>query len=175
MMRCALVLLTLAWSGTAWAQPSTPAQDLQTRGLSTAFVRDESGVETRGKLLRLDRTSVVLIVDGRDREYDLAHVWSVQKRGDSLKNGAIIGSVVGLGFGLIGSAMAECGSYEEGYGPCGAGRRLLFAAVSSGVYSLIGIGIDALIPGRATLYQRPIVSATSARPNGLGVRFAVRW
>lgn len=177
MIRCLFVVVTLLWSGAAWAQEPAPAPGLRTAALATAFVRDDHGVETAGKLLRLDNKSVVLIVDGREREFDLAHVWSVQKRGDSLKNGAIIGSVVGLGMGILSGGFADCRTSNGHYGSCGAGARIAMAALSTGIYGSIGVGIDALIQGRTTLYQRPTMSTASLAPvpGGAGLRFTVRW
>jgi len=176
MTRYMFALLPLLWSATALAQDTAPAPGLRTSALSTVYVRDEAGVETAGKLLRLDSTSVVMLVDGREREFDLGHVWSVQKRGDSLKNGAIIGSVAGLGMGLLGGAIADCSNSSGHIGGCGAGTRIAFAVMSTALYGSVGVGIDALIQGRTTLYQRPMMSSASLAPSrGAAVRFAVRW
>jgi hypothetical protein len=171
MIASVFVLLPILWPGVAvLPQPTLPPAGVRTGALSTVFVRDESGSETVGKLLRLDERSVVMLVDDRQFEFDLARVWSVQKRGDSLKNGAIVGASIGLALALIANGMADCG-----YDDCDAGARMTYTAVSTGIYTLIGVGVDALVPGRTTLYQRPIVSSAARPTPRVVARLAKRW
>jgi hypothetical protein len=94
---------------------------------------------------------LVIKVDGMERRFEGNRVRRVQKRGDSLRNGAVIGAIVGAAIGLLGSLIADCPGDDPG-GPCPVARVGLFAA-STAVYSAAGIGIDALIAGRTTLYE----------------------
>ena len=95
----------------------------------------------------------------------------VSKRGDSLKNGAIIGAV----FGGVAGALAA--SFDDG-----SAKALGFLA-ATGFYALVGAGLDALIPGRTTIYEaRPAAKTRPPRPAAqpglpgrVGVAFTVTW
>lgn len=166
-----VVLLTLA-AGLARAQDATARwPGLATSELSTVYVLDDAGVETSGKLVRLDPDSIVLLVGGSERRFDAARVRRVQKRGDSIRNGAIIGAVVGAVFGALGSGFSDCPGDNPG-GNC-AGSRVALFALSTGIYTAMGAGIDALIVGRTTLYTaqvRPARGATGRPAVTLSVR-----
>ena len=172
MDRITCVAVTLLIAAPAAAQQTTSAAGLRSEGLDTVFVQDESGGETKGKLLRLDQQSVMVLVDGQEHSFELADVRRIQKRGDSLKNGAITGAVLGA---IVGSVIvtADCQGVQY---YCTAGARTLIALGTAGIYSAIGAGIDAAIPGRTTLYQRPLTTGL-ARASGPGaaVRFKVSW
>ena len=134
------------------------------------YVLDNTGTETSGKLLRLNPDSIVLLVDGAERRFETARVARIQKRGDSLRNGAIIGAVVGVAMGIITAGISDCPGDRPG-GGCPGSRAALFL-VSTGVYSAIGTGIDALIPGRTTLYEAS--KAPSAADRGGSAPLAFR-
>ena len=63
-----------------------PWTGLKTSDLDTIYVRDVNGAEMSGKLLQLNPDSLVLLVGGVERRFDLPEVSRIQKR-DSLKNG----------------------------------------------------------------------------------------
>ena len=158
---------------TAWAQEDSPVpQGLDLKALPIGYVLDDQGVETTGKLLKLDRDGVVLVIDGAERRFDLARVKRVSRRGDSLKNGAIAGATFGMLMGILGGGLADCRN-DSGYGPCGAGGRIGMAVGSTAFYAAIGVGIDALIQGRTVLYQAAPRTATQAR--GGSVSFRLSW
>ena len=163
MRTCLTLLMLLLVPRAGWAQeaPAIP-KGLRTDALPTAYVVDEGGVETQGKLLQLDAKTVVLLIDGMRREFDLARVSRVCQRGDSLKNGAITGAVVGVVFGLLSAAIAECRNDDGGYGGCPGIGRVGIALLSTAFYSAVGTGIDAAIQGRRVLYQAPPRSASFA-------------
>ena len=145
-------------------------------GVETVYVLDETGTETAGRLVRLTPDSLVLLVDGAERQFAAARVRRIQKRGDSLRNGALIGAVVGVGIGFLAGGIADCGR-DDPDGGC-PGTRVAAVLVSTGVYAAIGAGIDALIPGRTTLYEAP---PSPRRPSARAFRRAavvnlrVRW
>lgn len=151
------------------------------RGVSTVYVVDDTGAETMGRLLRLSADSIVLLVDGAERQFDAARVRRIQRRGDSLKNGTIIGAVVGVALGLVAGGLADCAG-DDPSGNC-PGVRVAALLVSTGVYAAVGAGIDALIPGRTTLYQAsassPPASRQQASPRAsrrvAAVNLRVRW
>jgi hypothetical protein len=175
MQLLAIALSTLIAPRLLYAQETTQQwPGLVESELSTVYVLDDAGTETTGKLVRLNPDSIVILVDGGERRFEAAHVRRVQKRGDSVKNGAIIGAVVGAVLGAIGSGIADCPG--SGSGGCAAARVGMFA-VSTGVYTAIGAGIDSLIAGRTTVYSAPragaVRSAVTGTP-GAAFRFTVR-
>ena len=158
----ALVAL-MAAPTTVSGQPSLDRwKGLNPSALQTVFVRDSAGVETTGKLLALSPDSLTLLVDGVDQQFDLGQITRIQKR-DSLKNGTIAGAIVGVAMGLLAGGLADC-SYQRPGNDC-VGFRAGMLALSTGVYTGLGAGIDAMIPGRTTLYAAPshLASSTSAR------------
>lgn len=172
-------LLTLiavfAIPGVAYAQPPPEVpKGLRASGFPTAYVVDDKGVETKGGLFRIDERSVVLLIDGQQREFDLAHVTQVTRRGDSLKNGAIGGAVFGALMGILAGAISDCAT-DSGYGSCGAGTRIGIAIASTAFYTAVGVGIDALIQGRTVLYQAPPTRGVTFRLGGPAIGFRVSW
>ena len=102
MKRYVLVLTALLIPGALHAQePATAFKGIDSSALSTVFVLDVSGIETRGQLLRLDTDAIVVLVDGAERRFDTQRVARVSKRGDSLKNGARNGLIVGIVSGVM--------------------------------------------------------------------------
>ena len=126
----------------------------------TVFVVDDTGTETRGKVARIEPSALRLIVDGYERDWGAAAVERLERRGDSLKNGAIAGLWTGGIFGLLFAIAAVDGA---GGGaavtlvPSGGQIAGVFGAFM-GLGAGIGAGIDALVPGR----QRSRFSYASA-------------
>jgi len=156
------LLFTLA-SANAFAQ-DVPS-GIETSHLSTVFVTDSAGAKIQGKLLRLDGEGVLLVVDGAQKHYDFAQVRKVEKRGDSLKNGAIAGVVVGVVMGALASAFAD-----------DAASIAPMIVMSTVVYGSIGTCMDAMVVGRTTLYQQTVTyrMAPETGPRA-AVKFNVSW
>ena len=175
------VLITALVPSAAWAQETASSwPGLASSQLSTVYVLDDGGVETSGKLLRLSPDSLVLLVDGAERRFEAARVTRIQRRGDSLRNGAIIGAIVGAALGFVTAGIADCPGDHPG-GGCPGSRAALFL-VSTGVYAAIGTGIDALIPGRTTLYEAPKAPPSAGRAEWAlpyrgraALNLSVRW
>ena len=156
----AWVVLSAAVPSAASAQAASEAwPGLSPSGLQTVYLLDSSGTEFSGKLLKLDPQSVVLLMEGAERRFDIADVSRIQKR-DSLKNGTLIGVAVGFVMGLVAAGISDCPGDDPG-GDC-AGLRAVTLAVSTGVYAGLGAGIDALVHGRTTIYTAPGSSARAA-------------
>jgi hypothetical protein len=173
MKRCIPILIAALIPGGVCAQETAAGWPAQTSsGLSTVYVRDDSGVETSGKLLHLNPDSIVILVDGAERRFDAARVTRIQRRGDSLRNGAIIGAIVGVGLGFVTAGIADCPGDRPG-GGCPGSRAALFM-VSTGVYAAIGTGIDALIPGRTTLYEASKTPSAADRGEPAPIAFRSR-
>lgn len=129
--------------------------------LSTVYVLDETGTETEGRLLRLDPDALVLVVDGAEQRFAAARVRRIDRRGDSLRNGALIGAIAGTVMGLVGAGISDCPGSNAGGGCWGARTAIFF--VSVGMYAAIGTGIDALVSGRTTVYVAPSAPPAAAR------------
>jgi hypothetical protein len=144
--------------------------------LQTVYVLDRSGVETTGKLLGLSPDSLVLLVADSERRFDRADVARIQKR-DSLKNGTLIGAAVGVAMGLVAAGISDCPGTHPG-GAC-PGFRAATVVASTGVYAALGVGVDALIRGRTTLYearsQSPRRPALGPATAGGVAAVAVSW
>jgi len=171
--RLAILVVALSPAAVSAQQAASSWPGLDPSRLPTVYVLDKSGTETAGKLLRLNPDSLVLLVDGAERQFESARVARIQKRGDSLRNGAIIGAVVGVALGILTAGIADCPGDNPG-GGC-AGSRAALLLVSTGAYSLTGIAIDALIPGRTTLYEAPKAPSSANRSGSAAVNFSVRW
>jgi hypothetical protein len=178
--RCMAVFVVALVPEVAFAQAAAPpVPALEAAGLSTIYVMDDAGHETKGHLLHLDAQSLVMSVDGVERRFEVAHIREIDKRGDSLRNGFIAGAAFGALAGLIGSGLADCpGSHSSD--SC-AGARVGFFLASTGIYAAIGTGIDALIPGRTVVYKAlPVPTAAGAqayRLSGrrLAMNVSVKW
>ena len=168
MKRYVLVLTALLLPGALRAQePATAWKGIDRAALSTVFVLDDAGVETRGQLLRLDPDAIVVLVDGSERRFETQRVARVSRRGDSLKNGARNGLIVGIVAGVLSTVMVSCGD-----DPC-RGIMAGQAVFTTAVYTAIGTAIDASIQGRTTLYQAP--PKKPAIQSGGGAALSVRF
>ena len=162
-MKLCLTILAVTVISTALFAQETP-QDwpgFDVSGLSTLYVLDDTGSETAGRLLRLEPDSLVLFVNGAERRFDASRVRRIEKRGDSLRNGALIGAVVGAVFGVLGATISDCPGNNPS-GPCPGSQAALFL-VSTGMWAAIGTGIDALVTRRTTLYEAAPVQPATGR------------
>ena len=107
--------------------------------------QSSSGEVVRGRIVDLSPESLtILTADNRRVDMPLDRVLRIEARGDSLKNGAVIGALVlGTMMGLM------CGDFE------GGGQCITAVVLDAGIGALIGAGVDALNGGRSPLYSRP--------------------
>ena len=132
---------------------STPlvARDAQNGNpVSDVYVRSLGGEEARGQLLRLGPDTLTLLEQGSSRDIPLASVTRIETRGDSVKNGAIIGAAV-----LAGWCALVCPQGLDGY----SGAFGYILAVNTALGAAIGAGIDGMHVGRTTIFQRSDVVA----------------
>lgn len=162
-----IALALFCLSMPVYAQLPEPAGATMT-GLFPVYILDRTGEETKGKLVSLTGSAVVLQMDSTTRTFNLADVVRIDRQGDSLKNGAIIGAVIGGVAGMItAGGLADCPNARS---KC-PGARVAGALIATGVWSVIGVGIDALIPGRTLLWK---ASSQGSRPSsGSGLTLAV--
>lgn len=177
MTRYIAILAVALVPGVASAQGTASSWPvLATVGPSTVYVLDDTGVETAGKLLRLDLDSLVLLVRDTERRFEAARVRRIEKRGDSLRNGVHIGALVGAAIGLLSAGISDCPGDDPG-GSCPGARAAGFA-LSIGTFAAIGAGIDALAVGRTTWYEAPAASPRAAQmpPRGRAdFNVTLRW
>jgi hypothetical protein len=152
----AAVSLLLAFALAAAQEPVRDFSRLNARLKpgDTVWVTDAQGREVKGEVVDLAPDSLTL-KSGPAQRFGPADVTLIrQRRHDPLWNGAFIGFAVGGGLGL---GMGNfSGSWDWGDAAVGA---VIFGAIGAG----IGVGIDALLPGRKILaYRGP---APSGRPS----------
>ena len=146
---------------------------LNVSSLDTIYVTDDAGRQTEGKLLRLEPDSVVMLIEGAEQRFDAARVRRIDRRGDSLKNGAWIGAALGVLFGSITAGISDCPGDDPG-GEC-TGFRIGTFAGALGIYTAIGVGVDALIPGRTRVFDAGRSTAAVRRFSGPQLAYRVSW
>ncbi len=166
-VHAAIVAAAVAGSVLGGAAPAQ-AQETSFDGLGkwlrlgdAVVVTEMDGRKASGRLTNLSAASMTILRGGTPIELPSASVRAVSIRErDSLANGALIGLAAGMAFGAI-ALGAAC--HEDYYyrGSC-AGLVLAGVGIYGAMGAGIGVGIDALTPGRKLLvYQRP--AAASAR------------
>ena len=165
------VVAIVAGGGCAVRQPARSFVDLQERlhWGNTVYVTDTTGTETKGKFVEVSGSTLVLDVRGTQRRFDQAGILDVQRRGDSLWNGTLIGLAVGASAMLLGDPKYErCAN--DAQRRCQnpqTGQRLFAVAVAGAA----GAGIDALVGRRRYVYLAPgqPVQARAASPRGFPI------
>lgn len=166
--------LTLAMSVESFAQQATSFEQLQVlvkRG-DKVYITDSNGKTTEERIESLSNSLLRVTRKGVGRDLTQADVFEIRQwRGDSVKNGAVAGLATGLGFGALIFLDQEC--------TC-TGEKLGVMAIWGGIGAGIGVGIDALIPHKKTIFSntqtarklsfKPIVSRTS-KGGSVSLRF----
>ncbi len=123
------------------------------RAGESVSVTDVPGAAVSGKILSLSPSALTLEVDGRPREFKEGEIARImQRRGDSLGNGALWGLAVGAGIATVAVATAVA---SEDFEEEDAGWAALAIAVYGGIGAGIGVGIDALITRQQVIFERP--------------------
>jgi len=135
----AVVAVLLALPVPAWAGQAPAAAKA---GEAVIVTQSSSGQELQGRLLELSSSSMAMLVNGQRVELPIEQVLRIDIRGDSLKNGAIIGGAV-----MAGLSGLACGIPEVKAAECVAA-----VAYNTGFGALLGAGIDALHKGRTPIY-----------------------
>lgn len=153
------LICVLACAATLRAQDTIRPLPIKAR--AAVFVLDDTGVEHRGRFVRADDHDMVILVNGDERRFKRDTIVRIDRQGDSLKNGAIIGVLIGAPIGVVGSL------FTGNIGP--------FLASTLGWMS-IGIGLDAAHRGRTPVYTG-VTKTTLQTSEGRGgsVQFTVRW
>ena len=112
----------------------------------TVFVTTRDAGEIRGRYVRLSADAIVIATEQGERTIPFDDVGWIEKRGDPLWNGALIGAGI-FGFSMMGAAGASCSPSCSSQVPEG----LAFGAA---IGAAIGALIDRLTPGRTLLYGK---------------------
>jgi hypothetical protein len=124
---------------------------------TTAWITDSTGREAKTRIVSLSDDSVTIAEANDIRHLRTAEVTRVRVRdSDSVLNGALIGAGAAVASGLFLCRLTE--TWEN----CrdDAGPMFRIGAIGAG----IGIGIDALIRGRKTIYEAPGATRLHAEP-----------
>jgi len=149
----AVLLAAALFTSPAFAQSGDSFDTLNFKELPTVYVTDLNSQETAGRLLGMDAFSISLIVGGSVRTFQASQLKKVEKKGDSLLNGAVYGALVGL----INAIVATSEPCPGGRSPCTAARTMMVVG-SIGIFAAVGTAIDAAIPGRTLLWKAPTIS-----------------
>ncbi len=126
------------------------AQDpppIRVHPVGAVYVRSTEGAERRGQLLRLGPDSLTILEQGTSHDIRLTDITRIDARGDSVKNGAIIGAIVlGAWCALI------CPQGLDGYDN---NQFAYVLGVNIALGAAVGAGIDGMHVGRTTIYQTP--------------------
>ena len=149
----AAVIVLMA--GAAKAQGVSDSFDaLQGRVNSGArvVVKDQAGRETEGVLTGLTASGISLRVGNDQRQWPAAEVSEVRRRGDSVKNGTLMGLGIGLAAG-VGGGLAMASLFGNEGGDAG-GVFLAMSALGAGIGAAAGAGVDASRQGQTVLFRR---------------------
>jgi hypothetical protein len=166
----AVLALVLIFSSSASAQTQTT--DVFNPG-STVWITDATGEEQKARILSVSGDTVTATVGDDTRRFDTNDITRVRARKtDSVLNGALIGAGVAVASGLVFCRMMESWDVCR----TSIGPMLRIGALGAG----IGIGVDALIRGRKTIYEaRPGSASISATPlvgrRAGGLQFSVSF
>ena len=130
--------------------PVTSFDQLNTRLKpgDTVWVTDGQGREVKGRINSLAPDSLGVDAGGF-RTFSAGDVSMIHLReGDSLGNGALIGLGIGGGIGIAGCVSMAADDYGS------AGWCAVAVGFYGGLGAAIGVGIDALIPGKKLVAYR---------------------
>ncbi|HTL03723.1 MAG TPA: hypothetical protein VL243_15915 [Vicinamibacterales bacterium] len=165
MLRIAGICICLLAAADANAQ--TPSPDLAAAAEKQAEVRitDDAGREFEGRLLRADDKIFTVTTPDGDIPFSFERISTIYRRGDSLRNGLIIGLTVGSEVGVLaslGNTTCAVGTYE----PCMMTSRASIIGGSIATWTALSVGIDALKRGWTRIYppRRPRSAPTPVQP-----------
>jgi hypothetical protein len=141
-----IVLLLLVVSPAAAADPARDLAAMRVNADAVIHVRTTNGVELTGRFVRASTQALVMTGrDGRETSLDAGQVLLVWRDGDSVRNGAIIGGLVGLAGGILGKSNCTDCSAERAVG----------VALGVPIWAGIGALIDRQRTGRTLIYRAP--------------------
>ena len=140
-------------------------QDAPSKAAPVYVTRDGSTATIKGQLLRLSPETLTLLQGADRQDIPLQDIRTIEVRGDSVKNGAIIGASIFGGLAALGL-----------HGETSSGFYGFAIVLDSLLGAAIGTAFDVMVSGETVIYdrdaQRPR-SAGAARPDrSIGVAIA---
>jgi hypothetical protein len=135
-------------------------------------VVDVTGRELKGRIGKLSCDALILLTSEGPRQLGEVDVATItQRRGDSLKNGAIVGAVAGTAYFATMLAIFKDSDGGDVIVPTAIAGGVLFA----GMGAAAGVGLDALISRRQVIYAKSVgrSRATVSPMFGRGGRGAI--
>lgn len=125
-------------------------------------VVDAAGREAEGRIGTLSGERLTLVTPAGPRDLGEVDVGEIrQRRGDSLKNGAIIGAAAGTAYFVTLAALLS----DTDGGDVIIGTAIAGGVVSAGMGAAAGAGIDALITHKQVIYRKnPRQNSVSVSP-----------
>jgi hypothetical protein len=140
-------------SAPAFGQPADPLDNALVAKHPTVYVTDIDGTESVGRLQRVDRSWITIETSTGEKSIERQHVFAIDRRGDSLANGAIAGALVGAGLAAWVLADDGCAPMlSSRYERCSAWEFAAAMGMVGGIGAGIGLGIDAIFRGRTQIY-----------------------
>lgn len=151
------MLIALLAPAAAGAQPASDARPVSVSQGDRVRVTDESGRTITARVAAISDSGLTL-QDGSGSEIPYRAIVKIDRPRDRVWDGALGGFAIGAAIGLIGIAAEEndtscqpdmwfCGA---SFGPPASAVVLLLGGIGAGV----GVGVDSLIGGKKTLYER---------------------
>jgi len=123
-----------------------------------------------------------ILVKGQGADVPFARIVRIDRPGDSLANGALIGFGVGTALGLAAMAVdnrTDCAQVELYCFNLTAGEYVTATLILGGLGTAVGVGIDALIRRDREIYRRGGGARTTVAPalgrSVRGVVVSVTW
>jgi hypothetical protein len=164
MKRVAAVVLLVAMTMPSPAGAAEPARSLEefARGMKPGQkvqVLERSGRLTEGVITEASESSLTVFA-GENRTVAAEEVLRVDRAGDPVRNGILIGAVAGAALGLAGMwAYPEDAESKAECPTCKSPSMVAFFAVSGAGWGWL---IDHLMKGRTTLYEAPMTRSRAS-------------
>lgn len=152
------MVIALLAPAAAAAQPAPDARRATVRQGDRVRVTDESGRSITARVAAISDVGLTLQDGGKRAEIPYSAIVKIDRPRDRVWDGALAGFAIGAGLGLIGVATEDhdtscqpeawfCGA---SFGPPPSAVVLMLGGIGAG----IGVGVDSLIGGKKTLYER---------------------
>jgi hypothetical protein len=163
------VVAAVVWLGaprpsSAQVQPAGSFDELQlfAKPGDKILVGDSNGKTSRGNVVQLTDASLALQIDNSTRQFSEADVTEVRQRlRDSLKNGWLIGTAIGVGAGIA-NVSYNCSHY----GSCRS-ADIGVLGLDTGLGMLLGTVVDASIRKTSVVFQRRETATISSPTNSV--------
>ena len=152
------------------------AQVLKVKQGDTVWMTNAAGRQAEGVVQGVGPSALTVLVSGREEQWTLSDTREIWRRGDSLRNGVLVGLLAGAGAGLLGGLGVSASSFGEGGNPAPALAGMTALGAAGG--AALGAWFDSMRQGR-TLVHRNTAAAVRVTPtvsrDARGVQVAVRF